>query len=79
VKIKKLLTFLITCTMLTAPITFSAKAASSISRREAQERAYEMAYVTWKYDKRLNGNVTDYIELPGYLKDKTTSNDLGVV
>ncbi|APM37849.1 cell wall-binding repeat-containing protein [Clostridium kluyveri] len=77
-KIKKLLVFLITFTMTAAPVTFSTKAASSISRREAQERAYEMAYVTWKYDKSLNGNVTDYIELPGYLKDKTTSEEVGI-
>ncbi|HBC97215.1 MAG TPA: cell wall-binding repeat-containing protein, partial [Clostridium sp.] len=67
-KIKKILVFLITFIITAAPVTFNTKAASSISRREAQERAYEMAYITWKYDKSLNGNTTDYIELPAYLK-----------
>jgi len=78
VKIKKILVFLITFIITAAPVTFNTKAASSISRREAQERAYEMAYITWKYDKSLNGNTTDYIELPAYLKDKTISEEVGI-
>lgn len=77
-KIKKILVFLITFIITAAPVTFNTKAASSISRREAQERAYEMAYITWKYDKSLNGNTTDYIELPAYLKDKTISEEVGI-
>lgn len=75
-KIKKLLVFLVTFIM-AMPTAFTARAAPSISRQEAQDRAYKMAYVTWKYDKSLNGNVTDYIELPPYLNNTTVSEETG--
>lgn len=74
----KSLILLLTLTMITGPLTYSTKAASSISRQEAQDRAYQMAYAVWQYDKSLNGNVTSYIDLPDYLKSKTISQEIGI-
>jgi len=80
VKIKdNFIIFLLALILTANSSTYAAQAASpSVSRQEAQDRAFKMAYTTWYYEKALNGNVQSYIELPSYLKDKTNSFETGI-
>lgn len=70
--------FILTFSLATSSSIYSPKAASAISRQEAQDRAYKMAYTQWHYNKDLNGKTYGYIQLPEHLRDKTDSTETGI-
>ncbi|MBC2580173.1 cell wall-binding repeat-containing protein [Clostridium sp. DJ247] len=77
-KRNKFIMFLLTLAIVAGSSVYNTKAASSISRQEAQNRAYEMAYTSWHYEKSFNGNTTSYIQLPDYLNNVTASEEIGI-
>ncbi|MDW8802567.1 cell wall-binding repeat-containing protein [Clostridium sp. A1-XYC3] len=74
----KFIMFILTFSLATSSSIYSPKAASAISRQEAQDRAYKMAYTQWHYNKDLNGKTYGYIQLPEHLRDKTDSTETGI-
>lgn len=74
----KFIMFILTFSLATSSSIYSPKAASAISRQEAQDRAYNMAYTQWHYNKDLNGKTYGYIQLPEHLRDKTDSTETGI-
>lgn len=51
---------------------------SAISRKEAQDRAYQMANLTWHYQKSKNGNVISHTALPDQFNNKADSTETGI-
>ncbi|MCT8975957.1 cell wall-binding repeat-containing protein [Clostridium sp. CX1] len=74
----KFIMFILTFSLATSSSIYSPKAASAISRQEAQDRAYKMAYTQWHYNKDSNGKTYGYIQLPEHLRDKTDSTETGI-
>lgn len=77
-KRNKIITFVLTFFLAANFSVYSPKAASAISRQEAQDRAYKMAYAKWHYNKDLNGKTYSYVQLPEHLRNKTDSTETGI-